>query len=102
MADNIYVYQCGDQLYINLTNRCTNRCDFCIRKNPVGIGYDLWLQQEPTAEQVIAELEGQEVAEVVFCGYGEPTIRLDVLLEVAAYIKKRGGTVRINTNGHAN
>ena len=98
--DNQYVYRTGGQLYINLTNRCSNRCDFCIRNNPVGIeGCDLWLKREPEAEDVIQALKGFEGEDVVFCGYGEPTMRLEVLLQTAKYVKDRGGRVRINTNG---
>lgn len=98
--DKQYVYQTGGQTYINLTNRCSNRCDFCIRNNPVGIeGCDLWLEKEPEAEEVIEGLRRIGASDVVFCGYGEPTMRLDVLLKVARYVKDQGGRVRINTNG---
>lgn len=98
-----YVYQVGGKNYINLTNRCNNACDFCIRQNKVGIpGFSLWLEKEPEAEEVIAQLDAAGRGDVVFCGYGEPTLRLDVLKEVAAYVKSYGGKVRLNTNGLAN
>ncbi len=98
-----YVYQVGGKNYINLTNRCNNACDFCIRQNKVGIpGFSLWLEKEPAAEEVIAQLDAAGRGDVVFCGYGEPTLRLDVLKEVAAYVKSYGGKVRVNTNGLAN
>ena len=98
-----YVYQVGGKNYINLTNRCNNACDFCIRQNKVGIpGFSLWLEKEPEAEEVIAQLDAAGRGDVVFCGYGEPTLRLDVLQEVAAYVKSYGGKVRVNTNGLAN
>ncbi|MBC8539254.1 radical SAM protein [Christensenellaceae bacterium NSJ-63] len=98
-----YVYQVGGKNYINLTNRCNNACDFCIRQNKVGIpGFSLWLEKEPEAEEVIAQLDAAGRGDVVFCGYGEPTLRLDVLKEVAAYVKSYGGKVRVNTNGLAN
>ncbi len=98
-----YVYKVDEKNYINLTNECNNNCDFCIRKNKIGIrGYDLWLQQPPTAEDVIAELEETGKGDVVFCGYGEPTMALGVLKEVAGYVKAYGGKVRVNTNGLAN
>ena len=102
--DHIYTYQLGESLYINLTNECTNACDFCVRNNPEGVGsYDLWLEKEPTAEEVIERIpDPTRYQEIVFCGYGEPMMRLDTLLEVAEYIKDKGGKVRINTNGHAN
>ena len=98
-----YVYQVGGKNYINLTNRCNNACDFCIRQNKVGIpGFSLWLEKEPEAGEVIAQLDAAGRGDVVFCGYGEPTLRLDVLKEVAAYVKSYGGKVRVNTNGLAN
>ena len=98
-----YVYQVGGKNYSNRTNRCNNACDFCIRQNKVGIpGFSLWLEKEPEAEEVIAQLDAAGRGDVVFCGYGEPTLRLDVLKEVAAYVKSYGGKVRVNTNGLAN
>ena len=97
-----YVYRIGDKNYVNLTNKCTNNCDFCVRRTEKGVGgYDLWLKKEPSAQEVIALLEQDPADEVVFCGYGEPTIRIDELKEIAAYVKSRGGRTRINTNGHA-
>lgn len=99
---NTYTYELGKETYINLTNRCTNDCSFCIRQGATGLaGYDLWLEQEPTAEQVIEQLKEQK-PDVVFCGFGEPTIKIEELVEIAAYVKRYGGHVRINTNGHAN
>lgn len=101
--DNIYVYKFEGSTYINLTNRCNCACTFCIRKNEIGIeGYDLWLEQEPTAQQVIEQLDKSGREDVVFCGYGEPTMALDVLKEVAAYVHSYGGKTRLNTNGLAN
>ncbi len=101
-------YVLGDELYINLTNRCTNRCAFCVRDTEGGISkdLDLWLEKEPEAEEVMEDIkryDPSQYREVVFCGYGEPTIRLDVLIEVAKFIKKTyQSAIRINTNGHAN
>ena len=102
--DHVFTYQLGDSLYINLTNRCTNDCDFCVRHQPNGIGdYDLWLTREPEAAEVIALIpDPTQYRQIVFCGYGEPMIRLDALKEIAAYVKEKGGQVRINTNGQAN
>ena len=103
-----FVYEHNGSLYINLTNSCTNSCDFCIRNKSDGIdGYDLWLNREPSAREVIKELEKygpNNYSEVVFCGYGEPTMRLDVLLECARYMKENYSAkpVRINTNGQGN
>jgi TatD DNase family protein len=95
------VYEIGRNLYINLTNRCTNRCAFCIRESANGVGgYDLRLRAEPTVRE-IAEAIGDPTRykEVVFCGYGEPTIRWQSVKEVARLIKRAGGRVRLNTNG---
>ncbi len=99
---DVYTYKLGNDTYINLTNKCTNDCTFCIRNSNEGVGgYHLWLEKEPTAQQVISEL-AKDKSDVVFCGYGEPTIKLDELVAIARYVKGYGGYVRLNTNGHAN
>lgn len=99
---NTIVYDFQDKTYINLTNRCSNNCDFCIRNTHDGIDdYYLWLTKEPTAAEVIAELEGRELKQTVFCGFGEPLYALDTMLEVAGYLKNRGVITRLNTNGQA-
>lgn len=98
-------YQIGDRLYLNITDRCTLECRFCpkTQNRPKVRGYDLTLSQRPTAEQLIASVgDPARYAEVVFCGFGEPTLRLRVLLEVARWIKDHGGRVRVNTDGLAN
>lgn len=98
-----FVYKFEGKLYINLTNKCTHNCDFCIRKNEVGIeGYNLWLDHEPAAAEVIAQINQMGKGDVTFCGYGEPTMCIETLKEVAAYVKGYGGKVRVNTNGMAN
>ncbi len=95
-------------LYVNLTNRCTNRCTFCIRNNADGVGggTQLWLSHEPSVDEVTAallEYDPSKYDEVVFCGYGEPTIRIDELIAVAKWLKEHYAIkTRINTNGHAN
>lgn len=96
-----YVYKYGNSIYINLTNRCTNACTFCLRLKHIGVGeHDLRIKREPEAQDVIGELEKEPVIEkAVFCGFGEPTMRLEVLLEVAKYLKGRGAGVRLDTNG---
>ena len=103
---NTFVYKFADKLYINLTNKCSNACVFCVRNNASGVGQnDLWLDKEPTAAQVIAALKQmrfKEYAEVVFCGFGEPTYKLDQIIEVGKFLKKNGKTVRLNTNGQGN
>lgn len=101
-------YIVENNIYINLTNRCTNRCTFCIRNNGDGAyGSDsLWLEREPTAEEIIADFEKYNMnkyEEIVFCGYGEPTMRLDILLETSKALKEKyHKPIRINTNGQAN
>lgn len=100
------VYSVGRGLYINLTNRCPCACDFCIRKNgdTVGDSGSLWLEREPTVDEVeaaLTEVDPSRYSEVVFCGYGEPTERLADLLTVAGWLKSRYPQVRlrVNTNG---
>lgn len=94
--------------YINLTNRCNCSCTFCLRNNKqMEEENTLWLKEEPSAEQIIEELEKYQIEntyEAVFCGFGEPTMALPALLAVASYIKGRCPSVkiRINTNGLAN
>lgn len=98
-----YVYQIGDNLYINLTNRCSNRCTFCVRNGKETYeGHALWLKGgEPSAEEVIAEIgDPKRYAEIVFCGFGEPTYRLAEMLKICDYVHERGGKTRLNTNGH--
>jgi cyclic pyranopterin phosphate synthase len=93
---------------LNITNRCSNNCWFCFRNFKQGVGgFNLKLEREPPTAKVKAELEAalplRRWGEVVFCGFGEPTARLDVLLEVARWLRKRyGGSVpiRVDTNGH--
>lgn len=98
-----YVYRIGNNLYVNLTNRCSNRCTFCVRNGKQTFeGYSLWLKDgEPGAEQVIASIgDPKKYDEIVFCGFGEPTYRLDVMLKVCDWVHERGGKTRLNTNGH--
>jgi TatD DNase family protein len=97
-------YPIRNSLYLNITNRCTAACTFCVRYNTDFVkGHNLRLAEEPTAEAVIREIEDpKRYAEVVFCGYGEPLLRLEVVKAVSAEVKRQGGKVRIDTNGHAN
>ena len=101
-------YQVKSAVYVNLTNRCPCACTFCLRQNaPAVYGSPaLWLEREPALEEVIASLETWDwtkFGELVFCGYGEPTERLDTLLAAAAYMKAHhpGVKIRVNTNGLA-
>jgi TatD family-associated radical SAM protein len=98
-------YRIGDRLYLNITDRCTLVCQFCPKtKGDLHIHeYDLALDHRPEAAEVIAAIgDPAPYREVVFCGFGEPTLRLAVLLEVAHYVKAHGGRVRVNTDGLAN
>ena len=97
-------YPIRNSLYLNITNRCTAACTFCVRYTTDFVkGHNLRLAEEPTAEEVIREIgDPKRYAEIVFCGYGEPLLRLDVVKIVAAEVKRQGGKVRIDTNGHAN
>lgn len=97
-------YPIRNSLYLNVTNRCTSACTFCVRYFTDYVkGHNLRLAEEPTADDLIREIgDPKKYDEVVFCGYGEPTLRLDVIKAVAAEVKKQGGRVRIDTNGHGN
>lgn len=100
-------YPVKNGLYINMTNRCPCSCTFCLRQNSDSVyGSDpLWLDREPTVEEVCADLNKHNLnnfEEIVFCGYGEPTERLFDLLKVAKHIKEKSDiNIRINTNGLA-
>jgi len=97
-------YKLGNSLYVNVTNRCNAQCTFCRRKdNPILRGYNLGMErsEEPSADVFIKEIgDPKNYKEIVFCGYGEPTIRWDVVKEISKYIKANGGITRLNTNGH--
>ncbi len=99
------LYRVHNGLYVNLTNRCSSACTFCLRQSMDRIGESgsLWLSREPTAQEVRAEFEKWDLSrfkEIVFCGFGEPTCALPVLLEVAAWLKARTALpIRVNTNG---
>ena len=116
---NTLVYLLDGKIYINLTNKCTNDCIFCLRKDKDDVvGQTLWLDDEnSTAQDVIEQFEKimppfvREVSrsdggfnEIIFCGYGEPMLKFDVLKDVAKYIKENypNTKIRVNTNGHAN
>ncbi|MBF0588843.1 MAG: YchF/TatD family DNA exonuclease [Magnetococcales bacterium] len=100
----VLAYPIGSGLYLNITQGCTLRCRFCPKWSaPIVHKYDLSLKGNPTAQELIeamGDISGYD--EVVFCGYGEPTLRLETLLAVAAEVKRRGKPVRVNTDGLAN
>lgn len=104
------VYPVHNGLYVNLTNRCSCACTFCIRQTATGVGKNgegadnvLWLEHEPSFEEVMAAFDEQDMnayEEVVFCGFGEPTCAFETLKQVAAEVKRRYDMpVRVNTNG---
>ena len=107
---NILVYTLEGKIYINLTTRCTNDCVFCLRKDKDDVkGQELWLDDEnSTAQDVINQFEKiyslTPSKEVIFCGYGEPMLKLDEMKDVAKYLKQTYSDIkiRVNTNGHAN
>lgn len=103
---NNYVYEFGDSLYLNITNRCPNKCEFCIRNIKNGVaGNDLWLLKEPTYQELIDDLSLYPLSkykEIVFCGFGEPLCNLSLLSQIGPYLKRKGLKIRINTNGLGN
>ncbi len=106
MADILYTYK--NQVYANITNKCDCSCTFCIRslKDSVGDAQTLWHQKDPSLSQIEAAMDSFDFTgydELVFCGYGEPTCALDILLESAKYAKEKYGVkIRLNTNGLGN
>ena len=107
MKDMTITYEVGNALYVNITNRCSNRCEFCIRNNGDGAygSNSLWLAREPSCEEILASITARDpdkYEELVFCGYGEPTERLEDLLTVAKQIKAAYAIpIRVNTNGQS-
>ena len=102
-----FVYWLNDSLYLNITNQCSNHCWFCFRNFKQGISdFNLKLTSEPDAAAIVLSLKNTMLTrrwkETVFCGFGEPTYRLDVLLEIAHWIKTNypGTSIRLDTNGH--
>ncbi len=97
-------YKIRDSLYLNITNRCTNRCGFCVKFHTSYVkGHNLRLEKEPSTEEVTNSIgDPKKYKEIVFCGIGEPLLRFNLVKEVSAWVKQRGGRVRINTNGQGN
>lgn len=101
----VILYEVHTGLYVNMTNKCPCACTFCLRqeKDEMNHSGSLWLEREPSVDEVKAEFEKFDMSkykEVVFCGFGEPTERLEDVLEVAAFVKEKYGLpTRINTNG---
>ncbi|WP_406657530.1 TatD family nuclease-associated radical SAM protein [Methanolobus sp. ZRKC2] len=98
-------YEAHGNLYLNITNKCSANCYFCIRESSDGVyGYNLRLSKEPSYEEIIRELDQSDITnykEVVFTGLGEPTCRLETVLDVTRWLHEKGVRVRLDTNGHA-
>lgn len=99
-------YEIGSKLYMNITNKCPCSCTFCIRNHGDGAyGSDpLWLEHEPSMDEIKEDLSTRTLSdyeEIIFCGFGEPTSRLDVLIETARFMKsdEKCPPLRLNTNG---
>lgn len=104
-APGAITYRIGNNLYVNLTRLCTAHCYFCPREGPdmEAWGHDLALGRDPTAREILEAVgDPAPYDEIVYCGLGEPLIRLETLLESARALKARGARIRINTNGHGN
>lgn len=104
-ASETLVYELHGNLYLNITNRCTLRCTYCPKFNHTWTvqDYALRLSSEPDVGQLLDQINHpSHYKQIVFCGLGEPTTRLDAVLEVSRALKQRGATVRLNTDGLAN
>jgi TatD DNase family protein len=104
--DYAYTYEDPNRLYLNVTNRCTNRCAFCLRDHLDGLGgFSLHGGREPSLEDLVAAVRAlggpERFRDVVWCGFGEPTYRLDLIVGAASFLHDAGCRVRLNTNGHA-
>lgn len=101
----VITYNIKNSLYLNITNHCTNRCDFCIRDHGTGLYASLKLEREPVLDEILGDVLSQNLhkyKEIVFCGYGEPTCRLYDLLAICKKLREVTDTpIRLNTNGHA-
>ena len=101
------IYQIGNSLYVNMTNKCSCACTFCVRidHDTVGENDKLWLSHDPSLEEILADLSQYDLDtydQIVFCGYGEPLICLDRVIEVCQYIRSKSKIkIRVNTNGLA-
>lgn len=97
-------YPIRDSLYLNITNECTNDCNFCVRRGSDFVkGHKLKLDKEPTVEEIMKAISKQGTfKKIVFCGYGEPTLRLDIIKKIAKALKEKGVCIRLVTNGEAN
>lgn len=103
-------YEYGENLYVNTTNRCNFNCEFCLRHNGHGGSIytnNLWLEREPAKEEILADIERRDLSQykqLVFCGFGEPSYRIDDICWVIDQLKAKGKKpfVRMDTNGTGN
>nr|WP_325212914.1 TatD family nuclease-associated radical SAM protein [uncultured Oscillibacter sp.] len=103
-------YEYGENLYVNVTNRCNFNCEFCLRHNGHGgsiYTHNLWLEREPTREEILADIESRDLSkykQLVFCGFGEPSYRIDDICWVIDQLKAKGKKpfIRMDTNGTGN
>jgi TatD DNase family protein len=108
-TQNKFAYYLGNSMYINVTNLCTNECVFCIKSATDSVGgVNLILEEENFShEDIIREINttyAENTKEIVFCGYGEPLIKLEIVKNIAKFIKENypDVSVRVNSNGHGN
>src|SRR5665213_795671 len=101
-----FTYFHQGNLYVNLTNRCPTACAFCLKFSSEWRfeGSNLKLQKEPTTQEILREIKvAAPKKEIVFCGYGEPTCRLETLSAVGWNLKRQGfRSLRLNTIGLGN
>jgi len=99
-------YEIENNLYVNVTNQCSNTCNFCVRNLEGAFDDDLWLEKEPTSDEIIADIFARDLSkyeQIVFCGFGEPLEKIDEVIKVCKGIRAESDiSIRINTNGQAN
>lgn len=104
MKNNTIVYKINNKVYINLTNECSNNCEFCVRNGrETFYDYYLWLDKEPDVDEVIEAIKKDylDYEEFVFCGFGEPLYKLVNVIKISKFLKSQGKRTRLNTNGQA-
>jgi TatD DNase family protein len=103
-AKPLITYEIRNSLYLNITTECTNACYFCVRfQTDLVKGYNLHIDYQPTQEEILKAIgDPTRYRSIVFCGYGEPTLRLDIIKAVCQFVKQHGSYVRLVTNGHGN
>ena len=102
--DNL-LYFLDNKPYINMTNACTNACVFCLRNQKDDVqGANLWLDKDnTTASAVIEQIKAKDEVikkseEIVFCGYGEPLIKINEVVEISKYLKENYPNIKIRIN----